>query len=87
MEGSWLNNCAQATSAAVPQVQAMTAQARDVHASAAWPSQRAGHTRARLILIAPVAEVLTPPWSSGCRADAMASVRATCSDSVWYWLA
>jgi hypothetical protein len=43
----------------MPQVQAMTVQAKDVYAPAvgARPAGRA--RRARLILIAPVAEVLT----------------------------
>lgn len=71
----------------MPQVQAMTAQARDVHASAAWPSQRAGHTRARLILIAPVAEVLTSPLVFGLLRRRYGERAGYLLGFVWYWLA
>jgi membrane protease YdiL (CAAX protease family) len=71
----------------VPQVQAMTAQARDVHAPAAWPSQRAGHTRARLILIAPVAEVLTSPLVFGLLRRRYGERAGYLLGFVWYWLA
>ena len=43
----------------MPQVQAMTVQAKDVHAAAAGARPAGRARRARLILIAPVAEVLT----------------------------
>jgi hypothetical protein len=59
MAGSWLNTALRHDQA-MPPVQAMTVQARDVHAPGAGPSQRAKHA-GRLILIAPAAELLTSP--------------------------
>jgi hypothetical protein len=71
----------------MPQVQTMTVQAKDVHAPAAGAKPAGRARRARLILIAPVAEMLTSPLVFGLLRRRFGERAGYLSGFMWYWLA